>query len=150
MTQSETPEELRPPKHHWYNAYKPPLSDQERQAALDDPGPSWTQWATRDFLRWCAFLLFLIIDTWIVESYLYPVFLPGLVIGLLVATYLEFLLYSYLWHRPGDEQIRRRERFQPTWYRPVLYGRWTVEAERAAQGTLRAPEESGPDAREFL
>jgi hypothetical protein len=140
----------RPRRKRWYEAYVPPLSPEERARALADPGPTWTQYFLRDFVRWWGVLLFFVVDAWIVASFLNPLFLIGMLPLLLAALYLEYAAYLYLWRRPNLEKEARRGPFVRTWYRPVRFGRWTAEMEELRAGFDPARPSPGPDPREFL
>jgi hypothetical protein len=124
---------------------------EEKKAALADPGPGWKQWFLHDNSKWWFGLLFLIVDVWIADTWLAPVNLLGLVPSLAAAFYLEFVAYSYLWHRPSDEALDRRGPFRRRWVEPFEYGRWTPEADRVRAGLpLRRISTEGPDHRDFV
>jgi hypothetical protein len=147
----EVPEDLRPPTHHWYDGFRPPLSSEEKAQALADPGPTWRQYFFWEFVRWWAILFFLVVDVWVVVLFTNPLFVPGLVAGLIGVTYGEFLLYEYLWRRPNPDRESLRTEFHRTWYRPFRFGRWTPEAEDARNGIdFGKARPSGPDPKEFL
>ena len=102
---------------------------EEKRRALEDPGPTWREWFLQTAAKWWLLLAFFVVDAWLLVVCLT---LHGwtVVYGLtplFVALYLEFLTYRFLWYSPLE--VRRNRRFQPTWYRPVPYGRWTPEAE---------------------
>ena len=137
-------------RQRWWHAYVPPLSPEEKEAALADPGPTWRQFFYREFLKWWGGLFFLVVDSWIVASFLRPLELWAMVPALVVAGYLEYLLYLYLWRRPNLDRESRRGPFLRTWYRPVRFGRWTPEGEDIRRGIDPAPPVAGPDPREFL
>jgi hypothetical protein len=128
--------------------YFPRPTPEERTAAIADPGPTWTQYFYRDFLRWWTVLFFFVIDVWIVSSFLHPLLPQVIVPSLVAALYLEFLAYQYLWGAAHIQRTGRSTPFVRTWYRPVAYGRLTEVGERVrAGGTLPT---TGPDPEEFL
>ncbi|HEV2317395.1 MAG TPA: hypothetical protein VGV89_07475 [Thermoplasmata archaeon] len=136
-------------KQSWWQVYRSPLSDEERQKLVDDPGPSWTQYFYYDFLRWWGLLGFFVVDALIVTSFVRPLILAAMIPSLVLATYLEYLGYEYLWYRPNLEKEWRRGPFHPTWYRPFRFGRWTIEGETMRRGVDPIPV-TGPDPTEFL
>jgi hypothetical protein len=99
---------------------------EEKRRALEDPGPSWSEWWYQSASKWWIGLAFFIADAWLVVECLDlgNIYLIGPV--LLGAIYVEFLLTRYLWYTPSE--VRRNRKFRRTWYRPVPYGRWTAEA----------------------
>jgi hypothetical protein len=127
----------------------PKIDPEARKKAIEEPGPTWREYFYYSFLKvWIALGLF-IVDIWIAAYWLRPINPLGLALSLAAAIYLEFLLYEYLWARPKvDETAARRAR--RTWLRPVIYGRWTPEADRLRQGLPITPGYRGPDPREFL
>lgn len=127
----------------------PPLTPEERQKALEDPGPSWREFFFYEFLKWWIGLGFLVADVLLISSFLQPLDLPVLVPALVLALYLEILAWAYLWARPKLEDEGHGRKFQPTWRRPFRFGRWTPEAERIRAGLDPIPT-VGPDPREFL
>lgn len=132
----------------------PKLSGEARRRALEEPGPSWSEWFYRSFARAWIVLLYLILDVFLISEFGAPLDVPALIASLPLATYGEYLLYQYLWHTPGTRRHHRGpEGFRPTWLRPVEYGRWTAEAALVKAGQLPAYEPdqpAGPDPREFL
>ena len=122
----------------------------EKRAALVDPGPSWKEWFYFSALKTWIFVALLIVDVWVVVTFLEAALWTALIASVIVMAYVEFLLWQYLWHRP-DAEIRRGRHgtFHATWYRPVHYGRWTPEGTAARSGQA-LPETGGPDSREFL
>jgi hypothetical protein len=152
-----------PPSDPWSAAELPPrkrrprrdepnpitgLTPEEREKVIADPGPSWREYFFRDFLRWWVVLFFFVVDVWIVASFLHPVLPLVIIPSLIVAIYLEFLGYEYLWgvahiHREGRSTVYHR-----TWYRPVEYGRWTPVGEQVRRGD--GPRRNELDPQEFL
>jgi hypothetical protein len=137
-------------RHPWWESYRAPLTAEERRAAIADPGASWREFFFFEFLRWWVLLGFLVADTVVVVSFLHPLFVPGMVGGLLLALYLEFLAYAMLWRRPDFDREAHHGPFERTWYRPARFGRWTPEGERVRRGLDPNPSSGAPDAREFL
>ncbi|MCI4325304.1 MAG: hypothetical protein L3K00_05435 [Thermoplasmata archaeon] len=122
----------------------------EREAAVAHPGLPWREWFYFSFLKVWIGLGFLILDALIAAEFAELRNLLGLVLGLVVAVYLEFLAYRLLWTRPGPEEERSTP-YQPTWYRPVRFGRWTPEAWHPEQYRRHLPSTTGgPDPHEFL
>ncbi len=123
---------------------------QEKARALEEPGPSWRTWWFQRALRGYYLLGMLIVDVQVVVGWYEVGSAVGLVVCLVIAVYLEFLLYRYLWYRPRADAAPPRGRFRPTWVRPSEYGRWTPEADlvRAGHPIYRA--EEGPNPKEFL
>jgi len=126
----------------------------EKELARQAPDLPWKEWAYFTGLKtWVGIGLF-IIDGWIAATWLEARSYYGLVPSLVLAVYLEFLLYRYLWYRPSARASRPRGPFRPTWSRPVEYGRWTPEAARRRSGAT--PDEpgrssdAGPNPRDFL
>jgi hypothetical protein len=99
---------------------------EEKRRALDDPGPTWREWALQSAAKWWIGLGFLIVDAWLIAG-LYDLGVAAFVYvgSLALAFYAEFLVWRVLWYEPGDF----RRKFRRTWYRPVAYGRWTPEAD---------------------
>ncbi|HEY6237579.1 MAG TPA: hypothetical protein VIZ68_00130 [Thermoplasmata archaeon] len=129
----------------------PELDPDERKEAIRAPGRGWKEWFYFDFLRvWICLGLF-IVDTLFVVEWLQPLNPIGIVATLVPLTYADFLVYQYLWHRPDPEKEDRARQFEPTWYRPVRFGRWTPETWRIREGNDPFGGASvGPDPREFL
>jgi hypothetical protein len=128
---------------------RPPATEEERLAAIADPGVPWRDWFFFSFLKpWLA-LGYLIVDGLIAGAAAEAHSVVGLVIGLAIAVYLEFLGYRLLWTRP-DVAEERTTPFRRTWYRPVRVGRWTPEAWYPEQYRVRAAESTGPDPTDFL
>jgi hypothetical protein len=130
----------------------PKLGGTEREEALADPGPTWKQYFEREFLRWCWALLIIIVDVWIIATFLVPLDLPVMLPVLVGATYLEFVGYRYLWYRPDPDVESGHGAFTPTWVRFRRFGIFTPEAERLKSGLSPFPEAQrvGPDPSEFL
>jgi len=119
----------------------------EKRRALLEPGPSWREWFLYDGAKWWLGLVFLIVDVWVVGSWIYggSFAAPRLVEALLslaVALYLEVLLYLYLWRRPSDTALSRHRPFRRSWRALREFGRWTPEAARIRAGH---PPVVGPD-----
>jgi hypothetical protein len=122
---------------------------EQKLQALRHPGASWREWFYYDALKWWIGLGFLIVDVWIVGWWIQgaPAY-AGLLV-LLLAIYLEFLGFRYLWYRPKDQPTVRRGSFRPTWTRPVEFGRWTPEAKLVREGLLVPGADEGPSPKEF-
>jgi hypothetical protein len=121
----------------------------EKARALREPGPGWRQWLFQSALRVYYILGILVADVQVVVFWIEEGSLVGLVVSLVLAFYLEFLLYRYLWYRPRPEAPTDRA-FHRTWLRPVEYGRWTVEADLVRAGIAIRRTEEGPNPKEFL
>jgi len=123
--------------------------EEEKRRALQDPGSSWGEWFFHDGAKWYVGLGFLIIDTWLIAGG----FESGLVlvgVALLVpATYLELLLYRFLWYRPPIDRPVRGD-FRRDWMHPVEFGRWTPEGVVVRTQGRAALGPQGPNPREFL
>jgi hypothetical protein len=120
---------------------------EEKRKALADPGPSWREWFLFSAAKAYVLLGYLIVDVWIVIGAL-EVGLPYVAAALVVvAIYLEILLYKYLWRRPAETP----RGFRPTWWwTPARYGRWTPEGEALRSGESPEMIEEGPNPKEFL
>lgn len=135
-----------PPDEAPLDSFLDPEAEEKRRAVLD-PGPKWGDWFLFSGAKPWVGLGFLIIDVWVVGSWLSPLNLAGLVLSLPPAIYLEFLAYRYLWYRP--DEILGGHRFRPSWHALREVGVWTPEERLLRSGTVpRAPQ--GPDPREFL
>jgi hypothetical protein len=131
------------------------LTEEQRQAALVDPGPTWREYFYYSFVKVWVCLGFFVLDAVLVASLLNPLQLVALVLAVPLAIYAEYVLYMYLWYRPSlAHALSRREEFRPSWRLPVEFGRWTPESDRIRRGLdpflRRAPSPAGPDSREFL
>jgi hypothetical protein len=126
------------------------IEGQEKQAALQEPGPSWHEWFFFSASKMWVGIGLLILDTWIVVIFTEAGNYVALGLSLAAALYADFLLFRFLWYRPDPHTPAARGPFHPTWFRPVQYGRWTPEAERIRMGMPVAAPEGGPDPREFL
>ena len=121
---------------------------EEKRRAREMPGPSWKEWLYFTALKWWIGILFLIVDSWIVVTFLEAGSTIELIAATAAAVFLEYLLYVYLWRRPA---LERRPRARARRWPPVEVGRWTPEAwaARAAGRRPTAPTEAA-DPREFL
>ncbi len=140
-----------PRRHHWWDGYMAPLSDEERRRAIEEPGPSWTEFLLFSYLKWLLGMGFLIADSTILLTFLLPLDPFALAVTFALALYLEYLLWQYLWHRPPLQEGRRfvDPDFRSSWHHPVAYGRWTPEAKAVREGADLSPRR-GPDPRDFL
>ena len=139
----------------------PEATPEERKRALEDPGPSWREWAFGSLFKIYLLLGFLIVDSWIAALWLEPartlggtVATVGLLGSLAAAVYGEYVAFLYLYALPrGDPSRSTRSEFRPTWLRPFEFGRWTEPGRRVRlglppYGTKPTPE--GPDPTEFF
>ncbi len=121
------------------------VAEEKRQALLD-PGPPWKEWFLYSGAKWWVGLGFLIVDVWILVTWIELgaaiLFGPLLVVSL----YLEVLLYRYLWYRPSEPS----RNFHASWFTPVRYGRWTPEGGQLRAGASLTDVEEGPNPHEFL
>ena len=135
----------------------PRPNDEERSKALADPGPPWSEWFYGEFLKIWIALGFFVLDAVLIvgpllEAGLYVPILPAL----LVALYLEYLAFQYLWHEPREHYSgsTRAEAGLQRWVHPVTFGRWTRPGRRVRQGLSPyadvSMEPGIPDASEFL
>src|SRR5580658_2712569 len=118
---------------------------EEKRQALLDPGPPWREWFLYDGAKWWMGLLFLIFDTWIVAGGLEANLIALGLLALLPATYLELLLWRFLWFRPSlDRPVRGG--FTPSWLRLTEFGRWTPEGTivRTSGRAALGPEGANP------
>lgn len=125
---------------------------QEKRAALADPGKGWTEWFYHDASKFYIGFLFVLADAWIVAFWFEPSFNAiGLVATLVPALYLERIGYLYFWHRPSGDELSRSARWKPTWWNPIRFGRWTPEGERVRRGAPPVPgAEASVDPSEFI
>ncbi len=121
----------------------------QKKAALADPGPPWKEWFLRSASKWYIGLGLLILDSWVVGTWLgYGLYLPILP-SLAAALYAEYLLWQYLWYRPEEYRRGQHRRLHGSrWLHPVPYGRWTAEGESARLGRQLPVDQ--PDPGEFL
>lgn len=126
-------------------------TEEEKRSALAEKGPPWKEWWFYSASKWYVILLFLVGDVWALVTWL-DSGASYLALVLLALVYLEFLLYQYLYYRAPAPSRRRGASFRRTWYRPVEFGRWTPERERARvqreQGVVAA--DDGPSRDEFF
>jgi hypothetical protein len=129
----------------------PKLEGEQRKKALQEPGPSWREYAQRELLRWWFGLAVLIFDGWIIAAFLLPLDLPLMLSLLALATYLELLGWRLLWYEPHPETPWRSSFLHSRWFYPVAFGRWSKAAENARAGRPVAPGEPAEHgAEEFL
>jgi hypothetical protein len=124
----------------------------EKELARRAPDLPWKDWALFTGLKSYVGIGLFILDAWIAAVWLEAGNYVGLIPSLVLAVYLEFLLYRYLWYRPSARASRSKRRFRPSWSRPVEYGRWTPEAARRRSGAMDESGGSpvGPNPRDFL
>lgn len=126
------------------------VDPETRHAALQEPGPSWTEWAKGPLSKTYLALGFFVADILILVTGLQPLD-PIPLLAVVLAIYLEYLLWQYLWYRPHPDKESRVNRFHPTLLRPTRFGRWTPEGERARAGVDPFGNETvGPNPDEFL
>jgi hypothetical protein len=127
---------------------RPETEEEARRKALENPGPSWSEWLYSTALKWWLGIGFLIVDSWIVTTFLEVGAWVFLVLATVAAVYCEYLVYRYLWARP--EEIRRGAHPRRRWP-PFQVGRWTPEGRRARQtGITPTANPATKDPREFL
>lgn len=122
--------------------------EREKEVALENPGPGWSEWFLYSGAKAWVVLGFFVVNVWLFESWVAPLNAVGLGLSLAAAVYLEFLAYRYLWYRIDLEAPRRQQPFRRTFLRPREVGRWTPEAALVRQGKLPGP--TGPRRDEFL
>jgi hypothetical protein len=123
---------------------------EEKKRALADPGAPWGEWFFFDGAKWWMGLLFLIFDTWIIAGGIEAGSLFWVALAALVpATYLELLLWRFLWFRPETDRPPHGG-FRRTWLRPVEFGRWTPEGTVVRTSGRAALGPEGPNPKEFL
>ena len=130
----------------------PRPTKEDRESALKAPGPTWRDYFFGSFLKVYLGLFFFIVDSWIFVGWLVPLDLFGMVPSLVLAVYLEYLAYQYLWYLPagGVERSTRSESWR-RWLHPVKFGRWTEPGKRTRRGLAPYPKaDSGPDPTEFF
>jgi hypothetical protein len=129
----------------------PKLTGKEREEALAEAGPTWTQYFEREFLKWCWGLVVIVVDALLIATFLSPLDLAAMIPALALVTYLQFLGFRYLWYRPDPDRESWHTEFHRTWLRPSRFGIWTPEADRLREGkTPFAEGQGGPDPAEFL
>ncbi|MCI4353104.1 MAG: hypothetical protein L3K14_06935 [Thermoplasmata archaeon] len=130
----------------------PKLSGTARTAAIEEPGASWREYLYLSLAKAWVLLGFGVVDAWIISAWLQPPNVLALGLTLAGAFYLEFLLFRYLWYRPGPDESASTGPFRPSWTRPVRFGRWTPETWRLRDARARGEpaEHHGPDPSEFL
>jgi hypothetical protein len=127
---------------------------QAKRDALADPGPTWRQWFFWDAMKWWIAVVYLIVDAWILVSWIAGGALTvltgvGALVSIVVALYLEVLFWLYLWREPTEEG--RSGTFRPGWRALRQFGRWTPEAAGPAGLGRPGPTDDGsPSPHEFL
>ena len=126
------------------------VDPETRRSAVQEPGPSWAEWARGSLAKAYLALGFFIADVLLLVTGLQPID-PFVFAGVVLAIYLEILAWQYLWYRPHPDRESRPGTFHPTVFRPVRFGRWTPEGERARDGVDPFGNEVvGPNPDEFL
>jgi hypothetical protein len=123
------------------------LKGEERQKAIDEPGPTWKEWAVGTWLKFWVGLGFLIVDGFAIVALLQAGPSVGWKVAAAVAVlplgYMDFLAWSYLWGRlPADPKERRE--FHPTWRRPFAVGRLNPDYAAWQKGELPSQTEGIP------
>ncbi|HTT73784.1 MAG TPA: hypothetical protein VMG99_06530 [Thermoplasmata archaeon] len=122
------------------------LRGAEREAAIRAPGPSWHDWLYGQAFKWWLGIGLLILDSWLVAGWLEVGNWIAATISIVLAVYVEYLLYQYLWH---PYEHGRRGPFRPSWRAPFVVGRWQPEWREIRAGIT--PDGSvTTDRREFL
>lgn len=122
--------------------FLPKLEGPDRERTLKEPGPTWREWLLTSFASIWTLLGFLTIDVWGVVQWLGPSGAGaaggytgvGIAVTLVGLTYLEFLLWRFLYYHPSREDDLARLPFRRSWLVPVRFGLWTPEARRLRQG----------------
>ena len=122
--------------------YLPKLEGPARDQALRESGPSWREWFFTSFASVWTLLGFFTLDVWGTVEWLGPsgvgganaYTVAGILLTLIVLSYLELLLWRFLYYRPSREEDMARLPFRPSWFIPVRFGRWTAEARRLRNG----------------
>jgi hypothetical protein len=129
----------------------------EKERALANPGPSWSEWFYYDAAKWWIGLGFLIVDAWVGGAWFTDGAFSseralGAALCLGAAFYVEFLIARYLWRRPSESDLRRPGPFRPGWTALREVGRWTPEAarRRAHGGGTPYLDDGTPRPDEFL
>lgn len=123
---------------------------EEKQRALEDPGPSWHDWWYFSASKWYVLIGFLILDVWVGGFWVEAGYGAVALASVVALLYGEFLLYEYLWRRPALPERGRAPPFRRTWWRPVEVGRWTPEAAARARTGALPGEDDAPDLHEFV
>ena len=122
--------------------FLPKLEGPARERTLREPGPTWGEWLLTSFASIWMLLGFLTLDVWGVVQWLGPSGAGavgeftglGIAVTLIGLTYLEILLWRFLYYHPSREDDLARLPFRPTWLTPVRFGLWTPEARRLRHG----------------
>lgn len=124
---------------------------EEKQRALEHPGPTWHDWWFYSGSKWYVLIGFLILDVWVGGFWVEAGYGALALASVVALLYAEFLLYEYLWHRPAlSEGGRRAPAFRRTWWRPVEFGRWTPEAAARERSGALTRDDDAPDVHEFV
>lgn len=126
----------------------PSSVEEEKRRALDNPGRPWKEWFYFTALKWWIGVLFLVVDSWLVATFLASRSWGLMAASILAAVYLEYLAYGYLWHEPDPAHRPRTGRLR---WPPFEVGRWTPEGVRLRSGRpYQSSREKVPDHREFF
>jgi hypothetical protein len=125
--------------------------EEEKQRALLDPGPSWRDWWYYSASKWYVGLGLFVLDIWVLGTWLEVGLVLGAVLSLIGVTYLDFLLWQYLYYRPHpDHDDRKAGEPRRWWVHPVEFGRWTPEGHTVRTGGTVVRPSEGPTPEEFL
>jgi hypothetical protein len=108
------------------------LKGDERQKALEEPGPSWKEWALTSGLKGYVVFGLLLLDALLLVSFEEA---PGdwkwgALAVLPFLLYANFLILAYLWAKPPDPHGPRKK-FAPSLRHPFLVGRWHPDRAKA-------------------
>ncbi len=131
-----------PPPTYGGTGYLPKLTGAAREQALAEEGPGWREWFLTSFASIWTLLGFLTLDVWATVQWIGPsgvgavggYTVVGILFTLVGLTYLELLLWRFLYYRPSREEDLARMPFRPNWLVPVRFGLWTAEHRRLRHG----------------
>lgn len=130
----------------------PKLTPEERQKAIDAPGPSWKEWAYETGLKPWYGLLLLILDTFVIGTFLEGPSLAwkwAAVVAIVPLGYADYVAWAFLWAKlPTDPTLRRD--FHPTWKHPFAVGRLRPDYGPWKSGALRPKDDGEIPPEEFL
>ena len=141
-TNSPSPASTSPPPTYSGSGFLPKLEGSAREQAIREPGPTWREWLFSSFLSVWLILGFLTFDVWGIVEWIGPsgagssggfTYL-GILFTLIGFSYLEFLLWRFLYYHPSREEDLAHLPFRPRWFVPVRFGLWTAEHRRLRQG----------------
>jgi hypothetical protein len=141
-TNQPGPSSTPPPPTYGSAGFLPKLEGAAREQALRESGPTWREWFFSSFLSIWLLLGFLTFDVWGVVQWLGAsgatgsggyVYL-GILATLVGLSYLEFLMWRFLYYHPSREEDLAHLPFRSSWLVPVRFGLWTAEHRRLRQG----------------